>query len=156
MLAALGSLSVYMYAPRIGSGALERIDRPQSPARQFDRRRPYGRKMSYRSGCLHTIPVTLRLREASAFSRTSVRRWAMTTLNEEIAAYDRMRGMLETEHLGRWVVIRNRELAGSFDTFEAAAESAVERFGRGPYLIRKVGEGPVALPASVLYVPTHA
>ncbi len=80
----------------------------------------------------------------------------MATLNDEIAAYDRMRGVLETEHLGRWVVIHNLELTGSFDTFEAAAEFAVEQFGRGPYLIRKVGEGPVALPASVLYVPTHA
>lgn len=80
----------------------------------------------------------------------------MATLHDEIAAYDRMRGVLETEHLGRWVVICNRELAGSFDTFEMAAEFAVERFGRGPYLIRKVGEGPVTLPASVLYVPTHA
>ena len=80
----------------------------------------------------------------------------MATLNDQIATYDRMRGILETERLGRGVVIHNRELAGSFDTFEMAAEFAVERFGRGPYLIRKVGEGPVTLPASILYVPTHS
>jgi len=80
----------------------------------------------------------------------------MTTLNDEIAAYEQMRGVLETGHFGRWVVIRNRELAGTYDDFQDAAKDAVERFGRGPYLIRKVGEGPISLPASVMYVPTYA
>ncbi len=79
-----------------------------------------------------------------------------TTLQDEIAAYDQMRDTLETEHLGRWVVICNRELVGNYDDLQQAAEVAVERFGRGPYLIKKVGEGPVTLPASALYVPIHA
>lgn len=80
----------------------------------------------------------------------------MTELAQEIAAYDDMRDEIETAHFGRWVVICNRELVGSYPDFQTAAEAAVEKFGRGPYLIRKVGQGPITLPASVLYVPTHA
>ena len=79
-----------------------------------------------------------------------------TTLQDDICAYDRMRDTLETEHFGRWVLIYNRELIDSFDDFQKAAEVAVERFGRGPYLIRKAGEGPISLPVSTLYVPILA
>lgn len=77
-------------------------------------------------------------------------------LLDEIAAYDRMRARLETEHNGQWVVIHHGELEGAFGTFEEAADSAVQRFGRGPYLIREVGVGPVTLPASVQFYPIHA
>ena len=78
-------------------------------------------------------------------------------LQDEIAAYERMQASLETEHNGSWVVIRDQQLQGVFDHFEAAAEDAVRRFGRGPYLIREVGSGPVVLPAStMLFRPAHA
>ena len=80
----------------------------------------------------------------------------MTRLNDEIAAYDRMRADLETQHNGRWVVIRNRKLHDVYDSFETAAEDAVLHFGRGPYLIRQVGSGPLVLPASVQFRPVHA
>ena len=43
-----------------------------------------------------------------------------------------------------------------FDDFEATAEEAVRRFGRGPYLIRQVAAPPVTLPASVMYPLQHA
>ena len=75
----------------------------------------------------------------------------MTTLTEEIAAYDRMKNGLEAEHFGQWVVFHNKELVGTYHEFEAAAVDATERFGRGPYLIRRVGAPPVSLPASVKY-----
>lgn len=80
----------------------------------------------------------------------------MARLNDEIAAYDRMRADLETQHNGQWVVIRDGVLQGAYDEFEAAAEEAVRRFGRGPYLIRQVGAGPLTLPASVQFRPVHA
>ena len=73
----------------------------------------------------------------------------------EIPAYESMRVELEHEHRGRWVVVRNQELQGAYDTFEAAAADASRRFGRGPYLIRQVGAPPVSLPASVIYRPLH-
>lgn len=76
---------------------------------------------------------------------------AVPTLSKEIAAYEGMRGKLETDHFGKWVIVHGEALVGLYDTFEEAAEYAVERFGRGPYLIREVGAAPITLPASVLY-----
>ena len=75
----------------------------------------------------------------------------MAKLKEEIAAYERMCNDLEIDYFGKWVIVYNKELAGTYDSFELAAEDAVNRFGRGPYLIRKVGASPKTLPPSVLY-----
>ncbi|MCE2457320.1 MAG: hypothetical protein J4G14_05840 [Dehalococcoidia bacterium] len=80
----------------------------------------------------------------------------MTPLSDQISAYEEMRSCLETDHFGKWVVVYDEDLAGIYESFEAAAEDAVKRFGRGPYLIRQVGAPPIALPASVLYRPVNA
>ena len=80
----------------------------------------------------------------------------MPEIDDQIAAFDAMRDKLEKEHMGKWVVIRDKALTGVYDTFEAAAQDAVSKFGRGPYLIRQVGAPPVTLPASVMYYPVHA
>lgn len=75
----------------------------------------------------------------------------MAELDTELNAYEAMRERLEAEHTGKWVLVHDRDLVGLYDTFEAAAEDAVKRFGSGPYLIRQVGAHPVVLPASVMY-----
>lgn len=75
----------------------------------------------------------------------------MAKLSEEIAAYETMRAELEADCFGKWVVFHDEQLVGTYPEFEAAANEAVRRFGRGPYLIRRVGEPPLNLPASVLY-----
>ena len=75
----------------------------------------------------------------------------MDKLDQEIAAFDRMRDVLETQHLGKWVVIRDGEIQASCDVFRDAARDAMRRFGRGPYLIRRVGAGPISLPPSLAY-----
>lgn len=80
----------------------------------------------------------------------------MATLKTEIAAYERMRDDLELEHFGEWVVVHDEKLAGAYESFEQAADDAVQRFGRGPYLIRQVGAPPLVLPASLKYRPVHA
>lgn len=80
----------------------------------------------------------------------------MATLKIEIEAYERMRNDLEAEHLGEWAVVRDENLVGTYETFEKAAETAVERFGRGPYLIRQVGAPPLVLPDPAKYRPVHA
>ena len=77
----------------------------------------------------------------------------MTTLAEEISAYEGMRRTLEIDHFGKWVVVYGGKLVGTYDSFEEAADHAVRSFGRGPYLIREVGAPPSTLPASVLYHP---
>ena len=76
-----------------------------------------------------------------------------SALEKEIAAYETMRSALETEHLGEWVVVHDRELVGVYESFGVAAADAVGKFGRGPYLIREIGEVFVRLPASALYNP---
>ena len=63
----------------------------------------------------------------------------MSTLTKQIAAYEGIRNTLETDHLGKWVIVYEEALVGIYDTFEEAAEYAVQHFGRGPYLIREVG-----------------
>ena len=80
----------------------------------------------------------------------------MADLRDEIAAYDAMRADLEAKSLGRWVLVHDLELIGTYDSFDAAAKEAVHKFGRGPYLIRQVGAPPISLPASVMYRPMHA
>ena len=75
----------------------------------------------------------------------------MALLSEEITAYDRMREVLEADYFGKWVVVQDGQLIGAFEDFQDAAADAVRKFGRGPYLIRQVGEPPLRLPASLLY-----
>lgn len=77
----------------------------------------------------------------------------MASLLDDIAAFEAVREDLEANHIGEWVVFHDRKLSGTFSTFEEAAETAVTRFGRGPYLLRQVGAPPVTLPASVMYRP---
>ena len=72
-------------------------------------------------------------------------------LKQEILAYDEMRRELESDHFGEWVVVHNRQVAGTYESFQEAAKDAVQRFGRGPYLIRRIGVGPAPLPVSLVY-----
>ena len=80
----------------------------------------------------------------------------MTSLLDNIAAYDDQKGYLETEHLGKWVLFHDNELIGVYADFQDVANEAVTRFfGKGPYLIREVGAPPMILPASVQYRPVY-
>ena len=80
----------------------------------------------------------------------------MSDIKQNIAAYERQRLALEDKHVGKWVLFHDEQLVDVFDDFQAAAALAVERFGRGPYLIRRVGAPPMTLPASVMYRPVYA
>ena len=75
----------------------------------------------------------------------------MATIEKEIIAYDLMREELETNHKGEWVLVHDQELIGLFETFQKAAAVARRRFGRGPYLIKRIGEGPLTLPPIVMF-----
>jgi hypothetical protein len=74
-------------------------------------------------------------------------------LESEIDAYETMREDLETKNTGKWALVKNRKLVDLYDSFELAAQDAVRRYGRGPYLIRQVGAQPLILPASLMYRP---
>ena len=74
----------------------------------------------------------------------------MTTLEQEIDAYKAMRADLEAKYFDKWIIMRDSKVAGAFDSSEECVQFAVEKFGRGPYLIRQVGAPPMRLPASAL------
>jgi len=77
-------------------------------------------------------------------------------LSRETALYEQRKSEFEKEHNLEWVVIHEDEVVGFYDDFQEAARVAVERFGRGPYLIRQIGISRQPLPASVLYRPLYA
>ena len=72
-------------------------------------------------------------------------------LANEIKAFEKMKLDLIKNHFGKFVIIRDGKLEGVFDSFNNAAEEALKRFGKGPYLIRQVNDQIVTLPASVAY-----
>lgn len=80
----------------------------------------------------------------------------MAELQNEIDAFQRMQAQLEAEHMHRWVVLHDGQLIGVFESFELAADEAVQKFGRGPFLIRQVGAPPTTLPISVMYAWPNA
>jgi hypothetical protein len=81
----------------------------------------------------------------------------MQTVESDIAAYESQKTELERTHIGEWVLFHDQHLVGLYDTSEEAADIAVRRFGRGPYLIRQVGGQSVDLPASVMFcLDNHA
>jgi hypothetical protein len=77
----------------------------------------------------------------------------MAALDAELSAYRQQAALLETAHLGKWVVFKDTNLIAIHDTFDQAAEDAVARFGRGPFLIRQIGAPPIVMPVSVAYNP---
>jgi len=80
----------------------------------------------------------------------------MAEMEKEIAAFVKMQAELETKHMGKWVLFHDLALCGVYDSFEEAAKDAINRFGRGPYLIRQVGAPAVTLPASVVFRTVYA
>ncbi len=80
----------------------------------------------------------------------------MGVLSDDIAAFERMRKGLEAQHLKAWAVFHKGQFEGVFPDFEGAAEFAVDRFDRGPYLIRQVGAGPIHLSGGMTFRPAHA
>ena len=87
-------------------------------------------------------------------AKTTLADTPKTALSRQIAAYDaKYRNALEADHFGKWAVVYNEELVGIYDSFEEAANDAISQFGRGPYLIRQVGQDTTPLLMPTLYYP---
>ncbi len=67
----------------------------------------------------------------------------VATLEENVAAYEKMKDYLEDEHFLHWVVFNDGELAGIYDDGLEARLDAWTRFRLSPYIIRLVGENNV-------------
>jgi hypothetical protein len=72
----------------------------------------------------------------------------MAGLDKEIATFERMRPDLEKHHSGKFVLIHGEDLVGTFDTEDTVIREGLRLFGRGPFLVRKVGEQPMRIPVS--------
>lgn len=73
----------------------------------------------------------------------------MQELAQEYAVFEEMRTELESKHMGKIIVIKGEKVVGTYDNMEDAARAAVQCFGRGPYLIKEIGEPEVVLPSMV-------
>ena len=71
--------------------------------------------------------------------RVALPRAEPLALATEIHAFEERRVELEQKYLGKFVLFYGAEFIGAFDDLNSAAKEAIGRFGRGPYLIRKVG-----------------
>jgi hypothetical protein len=80
----------------------------------------------------------------------------MVDLQNEIAAFERMKAELEAGHFHEWVVFSRGRLIAVLPDFEAAATLAVDQFEDEPCLIRQIGAGPVQLPGGMVFRPAHA
>jgi hypothetical protein len=61
-------------------------------------------------------------------------------LEKEIALYEKMKPELLKNHMGKFALIHGEEYIGSYDSAVNAYGEGVKRFGREPFLVRKVSE----------------
>jgi hypothetical protein len=61
-------------------------------------------------------------------------------LEIELATYQRLKADLLKNHLGKFVLIKGEEFLGTFDNAGNAYEAGVKRFGKEPFLVRRVTE----------------
>ncbi len=59
-------------------------------------------------------------------------------LEQEILFYNTHLKELVTSDLGKYVLIKNNELIGKFNTFDDALSEGARRFGLVPFLIRQI------------------
>jgi hypothetical protein len=59
-------------------------------------------------------------------------------LEKELAVYEKTKADLLKTYEGKFVVIHGEEFCGAFDTAENAYGEGVKRFGREPFLVKKV------------------
>lgn len=66
--------------------------------------------------------------------------WRKTMLEKELAYYKKNRDGFLENHIGKYVLIKEDELIGVYDSQSEALGEAARLFGIDSYLIRKVAE----------------
>ena len=79
-----------------------------------------------------------------------------TVLSVETEVYNNLRDSLEREHRLEWIVIYKTEVVGFYEDFQLAAVAAIEKHGRGPYLIKQIGAPEMPLNLSLFNKPMYA
>ena len=67
-------------------------------------------------------------------------------LSEEIEAFQKNRTRMIGEFGSAWVIFVDSELKGHFQTFQKAAQYALDHFASAPFLIRHTMEPPLRIP----------
>jgi hypothetical protein len=62
----------------------------------------------------------------------------MPALDQELKTYAEKEEELKRSAPGKFVIIKDSEVVGSFDTVEAALTEGTRRFGLEPYRVRQV------------------
>lgn len=71
-------------------------------------------------------------------------------LKAETAFYEREREALLLKYPNRVLLIHGESLVGDFDSEDTAIKAGMEKFGVGPFLVRRSGEDEPVLSAPAL------
>jgi hypothetical protein len=73
-------------------------------------------------------------------------------LDTERQYFEQHRGELLRQYPGKFVVIKEDELLGSFDNIQDALGAGARQFGMSPFLVRRTDESPqeISIPALTL------
>jgi hypothetical protein len=63
-------------------------------------------------------------------------------LERELALFESKKAELLQNYAGKFALIHEDEFIGAFDTAENAYESGVAKFGKSPFLVRKISQEP--------------
>lgn len=61
-------------------------------------------------------------------------------LEQELATFGRLKDGLLKTHSGKYALIKGDEFIDAFDNPQNAYQSGVERFGREPFLVKRISE----------------
>jgi len=59
-------------------------------------------------------------------------------LEKELATFDKMKDNLLQNYEGKFALIRGEEFIGAFDSPENAYQEGINRFGSGPFMVKRV------------------
>ncbi len=77
-------------------------------------------------------------------------------LEQEIKTFERERARLEKDYMGKYVLIQGEAIIDTYDNFENAADEGLRRFGKKPFLIRRIGQDQETLSPAILLGITGA
>jgi hypothetical protein len=63
-------------------------------------------------------------------------------LETELETFNRMKEDLLKNHAGKFSLIYKDDFIGAFDTAENAYDAGVEKFGREPFLVKRISSEP--------------
>ncbi len=63
-------------------------------------------------------------------------------LEKELALFESKKDELLKVHPGKFALMHEEEFVGAFDTAENAYEAGVLKFGKSPFLVKKISQEP--------------